>query len=56
MSNSDAHQAYLETSDFLRGQSDCMNGEEHKDGQSESYDRGYSAQYELEQVRNELCR
>lgn len=36
--------------DFVRGQSDCDKGIPHKSGQGEYYDRGYSAQYELEQV------
>ena len=36
--------------EFLRGQRDCKNGEDHKSNQSENYDRGYSTQYELEQI------
>lgn len=42
--------------DFLRGQRDCKNGEPHKSGQSESYDRGYGAEYEKEQVLTEMSR
>lgn len=37
-------------SEFLRGQQDCIDGVEHKD-QGESYNRGYSAQHDLEQVK-----
>ncbi len=40
--------------DFMRGQRDCKDGKEHKAGNSESYDSGYSAQYELEQLRGAL--
>ena len=36
--------------DFLKGQRDCEQGVEHKAGQSKFYDRGYSVQYEMEQV------
>jgi len=38
--------------DFIRGQEDCKKGVEHKSG-SEDYTRGYSAQYELEQMNTE---
>ncbi len=40
----------LDAGEFLRGQRDCSNGAPHRSGQHEDYDRGYSAQYELEQV------
>lgn len=36
--------------EFMRGQKDCRDGFPHREGQSESYDRGYDAQYQLEQV------
>jgi len=36
--------------DFVRGQADCRNGVEHKSGQSKSYDEGYSAEYQMEQI------
>lgn len=36
--------------EFMRGQKDCKDGFPHREGQSESYDRGYRAQYQLEQV------
>lgn len=36
--------------EFMRGQKDCRDGLPHREGQSESYDRGYAAQYQLEQV------
>jgi hypothetical protein len=37
--------------DFIRGQAACRDGEPHEDGQGESYDAGYSAQYTLEQIQ-----
>lgn len=40
--------------DFMRGQSDCKKGHPHKAGRSSAYDRGYSVQYELEQIQSEL--
>jgi len=46
----------LSAGEFLRGQADCQGGEVHKAGQSVDYDRGYSTQYELEQVQTELSR
>lgn len=42
--------------DFLNGQADCHRGLPHKPGQSKDYDRGYAAQYELEQMNNERTR
>ena len=39
----------INADDFLQGQRDCEKGVPHKDG-SESYNRGYAAQYELEQI------
>lgn len=36
--------------DFVRGQKDCRNGVPHQSGKSESYDRGYSFEYEFEQI------
>lgn len=35
--------------EFMRGMSDCKNGNPHKRFQSLEYDRGYSAQYAHEQ-------
>jgi len=35
--------------DFMRGQQDCIDGKDHKEGQSSWYDRGYSSQYQQEQ-------
>lgn len=43
----------LDPEAFLAGQRDCMNGIEHQAGRSESYDRGYSTQYTLEQIQTE---
>jgi len=42
--------------EFLRGQRDCKEGKQHKPMQSEAYDRGYSAQYEKEQVEAEMTK
>lgn len=36
--------------DFVRGQKDCRAGVPHVSGKSESYDRGYSFEYEFEQI------
>jgi len=36
--------------EFMQGQKDCANGVPHKAGMSDSYDRGYAAQYEMEQI------
>ena len=36
--------------DFMRGGMDCSAGLKHKQFQSQAYDAGYAAQYELEQV------
>jgi len=36
--------------DFIRGQRDCKEGKPHKSGQGSDYDRGYSSQYEFEEV------
>ena len=40
--------------EFIKGQQDCKDGKQHKDG-SESYNQGYAAQYELEQIREKNC-
>ena len=42
--------------DFLQGQRDCQEGIPHKSGKSDSYNRGYSAEYEREQIMSELSR
>lgn len=41
--------AGCEFSEFVRGQLDCQKGEPHKPDQSESYNKGYAAQYQHEQ-------
>ncbi len=38
--------------EFIKGQADCRDGVPHESGKSESYDAGYSTQYELEQIRS----
>ena len=40
-------------SQFIRGQSDCNNGVAAAKDASASYNRGYAAQYELEQMNTE---
>ena len=42
--------------DFMRGQLDCKTGVPHQAGQSNDYDRGYSAQYTHEQIKAEMTR
>lgn len=37
--------------DFVRGQADCREGVQHQDGKGESYDAGYSCEYQLEQIQ-----
>jgi hypothetical protein len=37
--------------DFIRGQKDCKAGKPHEAGKSNDYNRGYAAQYELEQAQ-----
>ena len=39
--------------EFLHGQRDCRKGVEHTEGHTKDYDRGYAAQYELEQIKTE---
>jgi hypothetical protein len=39
-------------SEFIDGQRDCRDGKPHFDGKGESYDAGYSAQYQLEQIQS----
>ena len=36
--------------EFLRGQQDCQEGIEHKTGRSDDYDRGFSAQYQMQEA------
>lgn len=40
--------------EFLLGQLDCKQGKPHREGMSESYNRGYAAQYAFEQVQDEM--
>lgn len=40
----------LDTEEFLRGQRDCKEGKMSALGASSDYCRGYSAQYEAEQM------
>lgn len=39
-------------SEFIDGQQDCRGGKPHFDGNGESYDAGYSTQYQLEQIQS----
>jgi len=45
----------IDATEFLKGQQDCAKGIPHKEGMTDSYDRGFNAQYELEQVQGALC-
>lgn len=38
--------------DFIRGQQDCRQGIEHKPGQTDAYNRGYSTYYELQAIND----
>lgn len=42
----------LDTFEFIRGQADCREGVPHKEGQSESYDAGYGAEYQLQEINS----
>ena len=42
--------------EFMQGQRDCRDGIPHKEGESDAYDRGYTAQYQLEQALSEMTR
>ena len=44
----------MNTSEFLQGANDCLMGVEHKAGRGQSYDAGYSSQYQHEQNLTEL--
>lgn len=44
----------MDITDFIQGQKDCAEGIQHKSGMSADYDRGYSTQYELEQVMSHV--
>lgn len=39
-------------SEFIDGQRDCRDGKPHADGRGESYDAGYSTQYQLDQIQS----
>lgn len=44
----------MNTDEFMQGQQDCKDGKPHEAGRGESYDRGYAAQYELDEVKSML--
>jgi len=44
-----------EVSDYLNGMTDCINGVDHKPGNSEEYNDGYNYQYQHEQNLTNLC-
>ena len=44
----------MNTDDFLRGQRDCKAGVPHKDG-TVDYNRGYSAQFEIQEALSAGC-
>lgn len=39
--------------EFVNGQQDCKNGVPHSEGRSESYNIGYSFEYEMAQIISE---
>ena len=39
----------MNTLEFLQGANDCLIGVEHKAGRGDSYEAGYSSQYQHEQ-------
>lgn len=39
----------LDIDEFVQGSMDCAMGIPHEEGKSESYDKGYAEQYELDQ-------
>lgn len=41
-----------EISDFINGQRDCREGVAHAAGKSAAYDRGYNAEYQLQEMRS----
>ena len=41
-----------DTTEWLSGANDVKEGNEHQEGQSEDYDRGYAKQYEFEQIKD----
>ena len=43
-----------DTDQYLNGMADCKAGKPHKKGQHLDYDRGYGAQFQLEQNLTEL--
>ncbi len=44
----------MNTAEYLQGANDCLMGVEHKAGRGDSYDAGYSSQYQHEQNLNAL--
>lgn len=42
--------------DFLEGQLDCCKGIPHKEGMSDDYTRGYSSEYEMAAIQDEITR
>ncbi len=44
----------MNTAEFLQGMNDCLKGVERMAGKGQSYDAGYSSQYQHEQNLNAL--
>lgn len=40
--------------EFLKGCNDCKKGISHQSGNTEAYDRGYSAEYERAAIQDEI--
>lgn len=45
---------HYDFSDFVQGQADCRDGKPHEQGKGRSYDAGYAAQYQLEQIMSDM--
>jgi hypothetical protein len=56
MENCDSGKDVLDAMAFMQGQMHCIQGIPHVDGKGDDYDRGYAAQYELEQILGEMTK
>ena len=44
----------MQTIEWFQGASDAEKGVEHQEGRGDMYDRGYAAQYELDQIKTHI--
>lgn len=42
--------------DFFQGQKDCQQGNPHEANKSDSYNRGYSTEYESAAIKDEMTK